>query len=389
MSYDDYSLKFYTDYGKTEEFTGDVFYTNTSYYLGVEGNPETASTDKIYVVDSTDKEVFRESDINGTEASAISFRKAGTTTLTFSNASGVTKQVTFNVEAPKPTEINTQTWGAQVPSTLSVNEKAELPSCSLNPWGCDDRYEWVFVSGADYAELSYDADFDTHYITGKAAGKAVIKAVAVADPSVSTEDFEIEILAPLSEEELKTLKTTRTWACSAGDSVVTLSFTETSGTLNFGKEILGLDENNNWAPIYAENETTYTFDYTFDYSTGSIVTSNETWSKPEDSQYNKVTINGLSISLRGGKISVDYSRKYTEDYTEDSTWDFTFALTSEELENKVIGTWLINMPFGNNIYAYVDINEDKTGKFYFPNYSTDELPFTWEFDENYDIIISG
>ena len=309
LTFEDYEIKFYSDEECTIESTN--FESGTSAYVKVTGTPEEVTTDSVMLYSVSNPEVSNAS--AGYVVESIRFRGEGESTFTFSSANGIKRSVTVTVTAPAPTEI---TCYPDFPAVLAVGDIVELPRASIRPYEASQEVRWVIATGTDCAEV-YEEN-DTYYIRALATGTFTFYACAAADETVRTEVFELSVVESKTEEELREILTSNVWACNDGLIYTMTLNAEGKGEINFGYET-------NYDPelgdVPAEVETTYTFDYVFDYDNVTFTVSNGTWNnRSENGMYSSFTDPVISPSFLGDKVTVAFgwlSLDFVPAYTED------------------------------------------------------------------------
>ena len=379
--FSDYEVKAYSDYAKTDEKT--VYSVGDYIYFGFEGTPETACYEKPILESITGDRITWSS--AGSSVNYISTSSAGTATFTFVSAAGIRKSIEITVKAPTPTSIS---FSGSMPSVLAVNGTEALPCCTTQPYAASNKHNWTIVEGADYAEITYNADEDAHYIKGLASGIVKVQAYALDDETITTPVYEIEVTEPKSEAEINTILTTTNWAVNDG-VIYNLSFnTDGTGAIDFGYE-----RTMDWETyeyVYATEKTLYTFNWELDYANGAFNITNGTWvNRMEDGNYSSFSDPVITPSLLGDKVNVNFGTYYN--------WDFTPAFSSEQLHAAIIGSEFYGYATSFH-YAdiYFEVGETAVS-FYAKSYDYSaggyiksdiaEVEYTW--DANNNIVLTG
>ena len=376
--FSDYTVKTYTDYAHTNETT--TFSVGEYIYFAFEGTPETACYEKP-ILESIEGDKITWSSA-GSSVNYISTSSAGSATLTFVSAAGIRRSIDVTVKAPTPTSIS---FNGNMPSVLAVNGTEALPYCSTQPYQASNKHNWTIVEGADFAEITYDADSDTHYIKGLAAGIVKVQAYALDDETIVTPVYEIEVTEPKSEAELNTILTTTNWAVNDG-AIYNLSFnTDGTGVIDFGFE-----RTYDWEVGYidATEKTLYTFNWELDYANGAFIITEGTWAyRMENGNFADFGHPTITPSLLGDKVNVYFGSYYN--------WDFVAAYSSEELHSAITGSKFYGY-FSSFHYAdfYFRVNET-TISFFAESYvggetvETDVASVEYTWDANNNIVLTG
>ena len=388
----DFDVKFYSNSSRTEEITSTQ--KGNGVYLSAVGTPAEAK-DIIVLASCTDPALS--SYIGRPVDDIYSYypEQIGEVTFVFSSAAGISKTVTFTVEAVAPTSISLD-YGQTVPSILANNSSISLPTCNINPYNADQNYEWKIVEGSDYATIT--EEYGMYTLNAIATGEVKVQANALGYENIATDIYTITIVEAKSEEELRTALTSSAWVLSRDGNLYSLTLTENGkGTINFGKEICGRDSN--WNYIYADVDTTYTFDYVLNYADSSLEISNDTWNNRQaDGDYARYTSTpAFTVELTGGSITATFSYDwYGSVYSDD--FKFTPAYTKEEVKAAACATWSGGIDLGNwnNAYFYITLNSDNTGSIYlegydYVNYVPTEIgktDFTYSWNDNNQIVIN-
>ena len=410
--YSDYTVKFYETLSETYnpstyewEYTYEdevtdfskEFETGTTLYVVVSGTPETVTTDKPIL-----KDISVEDGIDaypGDSVTEFTFEKAGEITLTFESAAGITKEYTFKTYAPDPLFIEAD---GDIPASISVNQEIELPTCYVEPENAEQDYTWSIVSGNEYAEISFDEAshsqwYSAYTLKGIAAGEVVLRATSIVDETVYT-DYEIEVLDPLSEEELSAIILDSNWGYNNYGQIYSLDFKDDgTAVANFGKEYYP-DENGN--RVLPSVDATYTFDWVLDYSNSSLTVSNGEWHDlVPNSQFSTWKLNSTTVDSVGRFIELTFSFvNYGSTYEE--SFSFVQALSDDELHSKIESNVYDGYAsFGYDTIAFtIEFFEDGTGRFYYTEYVYDpsyqevkkELAtFSYEWNADNNIVISN
>ena len=386
----DFEVKFYSDSSRTQEITSAK--KGSGVYIGAVGTPAEAS-DKIVLASCTDPALSPYVGNPVDDIYSYYPEQTGEVTFVFTSAAGISKTITFTVEAVTPTSISLD-YGQTVPSTLANNSSISLPTCSINPYNADQNYEWKIIEGSDYATIT--EEYGMYTLNAIATGEIKVQANAVGYEDIATDVYTITIVDAKSEDELKAALTSTAWVLSQDSNLYSLTLTENGkGTFNFGKEICGRDAN--WNYIYADVDTTYTFDYVLNYADSSLEISNGAWNNRQAdgdlARYNDPTI---AVELTGGSITATFSFDwYGSVYSTD--YKFTPAYSNEELKAAACATWVGDIDLGNWNTAcfYITLNSDNTGSIYlegydYVNYEPIEIgktDFTYSWNDNNQIVI--
>ena len=376
LIYSDYEVKAYSDPTRTVEVT--EFEASANLYFGFTGTPDTVTADKP-IIESIDGDQICWTS-TGLCPNYVYLSSSGTATFTFVSAAGVRKSIEITVKAPSPTGISC--W-ADFPSVLSVGETLELPWVSVSPYTASQEIKWVIASGTECAETYYNAEFDTHYIRALATGTFTFYACPVADETITTEIYEIEIIEPKSEDEIKSILTSNTWVVNDGVIYSMTLSADGKGLINFGRE-------STYTPgigsVEAEVDTTYSFDYVLDYANAVINVSNGTWTnRSESGTFATFTDPVITPSLLGDKVTVSFGSYYS--------FDFIPALSEDEVKEAYQTTFSgfffqydyleLSVEFSAThatFFAVTYINGEETRK------NEVSVEYTWNADGNIELV---
>ncbi len=371
---------------------------NLSYvYPVVTFSPSTASCDTLkYSYVSLEGAIYN-AKVGNNVLDYIEFTKPGEIEFTFISAGGVEKTYSFNVYAPNPEYIEVD---EELPSILPVNSSIYLPSCYIEPYAASQDYEYVIINGSDYATITYDPDYQAGWgdpgaykLTATAVGTITLRAVTKADSNIYKE-FEINIIEPLSEDELNSRLINNEWGYSQWGEIINASFNDNNtGYLDFGKETYyGAD-----GSVTAENNTTFNFSWSINYSTGTLNITDETWyNRAENGTFIAYNFDYATIDLVGRSFTFVFNIVYTE-YNYSYTEEYTFY---PALDNTTLQTELCDKSFSGyysdlGVNLFTMLNANGTGRLYTSNYTsegtieTDVLTFNWSLDEKSNLIFSN